>query len=300
MAESQQEPKKTRDNFPESVRERLAAEVGYRCSLPDCGAPTIGPSATEPKGVNNSGVAAHITAAAPKGPRYDSSLTPEERASHENGVHCCPKHARIVDNDPSAYSVAQLRQWKADAIDLQRRAHSTGDIDPNGRIKLARATRNDIASRAMKAAIRCRAAVMTGFYTADEAKNIRRVPSNQSQTINLMVEKWASEMTRALADANEALMDMRVHWDARTDTPPGLIALVDLIAILEEWRMKFFENMQRILDQPHTKRDNFGPCDWNGVFTGDAAQRKALQDAIDAASSKVERWAAPYIVSRDA
>lgn len=69
MIADPEERASTRDNFSEATKARLAAEVGYRCSLPDSGAPTIGPSETEPKGFSNSGIAAHITAAASNGPQ---------------------------------------------------------------------------------------------------------------------------------------------------------------------------------------------------------------------------------------
>lgn len=34
------------------------------------------------------GIAAHITAAAPGGPRYNAAMTPEERSSIDNGFGC--------------------------------------------------------------------------------------------------------------------------------------------------------------------------------------------------------------------
>jgi hypothetical protein len=291
--------KKSRDNFTETVRDRLAAEVGHRCSLPDCNAPTIGPNSTEPRGFSNSGVAAHISAAAAGGPRYDPSLTVAERSGHENGIHCCAKHSRIVDNDPTAYTVQQLRAWKAEAIDLQRRAHSTGDIDPNGRIKLARATRHDVASRVMKASLRCRAAILTGLVVADQAKNIRRVSSAPTPVIKGYIEKWTEELTRALDEANEVLMDARIQWGIKNGVPAGLDGLASLMGNLEEWRLKFIDNVQRIVNIPHTPRANFGPCDWTAVFNGDLAQRELLKRAIDVDSAKVEAWAEEFIVSRN-
>jgi hypothetical protein len=72
--------------------------------------PTIGPD-----GANNSasiGVAAHITAAANGGPRYDPSLNPEERAAAENGIWLCQTCSRLVDVDVASFSEDQLREWK--------------------------------------------------------------------------------------------------------------------------------------------------------------------------------------------
>jgi hypothetical protein len=57
-------------------------------------------------------VAAHITAASPGGPRYDPSLTPEERKSAGNGIWLCQACAKMVDNDEIRYTKPLLIQWK--------------------------------------------------------------------------------------------------------------------------------------------------------------------------------------------
>ena len=100
-----------RDDFPITVKETLAKRVGYRCSNPECRQPTSGPQEDPTKAVNI-GVAAHITAASPDGPRYDESLTAEQRKSHDNGIWLCQNHAKLVDNDSVRYSPALLREWK--------------------------------------------------------------------------------------------------------------------------------------------------------------------------------------------
>lgn len=68
----------------------------------------------------NLGVAAHITAAAPGGPRYDASLTPEQRSSIENAIWLCQNCAKLIDNDPARFPVALLREWKAKAEEEAR------------------------------------------------------------------------------------------------------------------------------------------------------------------------------------
>jgi hypothetical protein len=100
-----------RDDFSEPVKLGLAKRAGFRCSNPDCRQPTSGPQSQE-SGAVNIGVAAHITAAAPGGPRYDSELTPEERRSAANGVWLCQTCARLPDVDVSGYSSELLREWK--------------------------------------------------------------------------------------------------------------------------------------------------------------------------------------------
>jgi hypothetical protein len=58
------------------------------------------------------GVAAHITAAAPGGPRYDSTFSAAQRKSAENGIWLCANCARLIDSDSAKYTVALLHEWK--------------------------------------------------------------------------------------------------------------------------------------------------------------------------------------------
>jgi hypothetical protein len=94
------------------VKRALCNRVANRCSF--CEAVTSGPQDDESKAVNI-GVAAHITAASPAGPRYDPALTPEERRHASNGIWLCQNHAKMIDNDDSRYSASVIREWKAEA-----------------------------------------------------------------------------------------------------------------------------------------------------------------------------------------
>ncbi|WP_428174261.1 hypothetical protein [Comamonas sp.] len=102
-----------RHNFSKSVINTLAERVTYRCSRPDCDVSTIGPA--QDGGTSNTGTAAHITAASPGGPRYDPTLTPEQRKSAENGIWLCAIHGREIDSDKTRYTVDELKQWKSSA-----------------------------------------------------------------------------------------------------------------------------------------------------------------------------------------
>jgi len=104
----------SRDEFSELTKRILAARVANRCSNPDCRAQTSGPQIDDSKAVNV-GVAAHITAAALGGPRYDPTLSSEQRSDIFNGVWLCQNCAKLVDNDPNLYSADILRKWKQDA-----------------------------------------------------------------------------------------------------------------------------------------------------------------------------------------
>jgi hypothetical protein len=103
-----------RDDFPESVKRVLAKRVGYRCTHPECRALTTGPH-TEPGKNVSVGVAAHITAAAEGGPRYNSSLTAEERRAADNGIWMCQTHGTLVDRDEARFAESVLRDWKNQA-----------------------------------------------------------------------------------------------------------------------------------------------------------------------------------------
>jgi hypothetical protein len=104
----------TRDEFPQQVVRALQERVGNRCSSPDCRRLTSGPNFA-PEKATRIGVAAHITAAAPGGPRYDPSLTSEERRSIHNGIWLCQSCARLIDVDPTRYSVLRLLKWRQEA-----------------------------------------------------------------------------------------------------------------------------------------------------------------------------------------
>jgi hypothetical protein len=103
-----------RDEFSASIKETLSKRVALRCSNPACLAPTSGPHSSPSKSVNL-GVASHITAAAAGGPRYDGTLSTEQRASSENAIWLCQRCAKLVDNDCTRFTVQVLQKWKFQA-----------------------------------------------------------------------------------------------------------------------------------------------------------------------------------------
>ena len=104
-----------RDDFPAPVKRLLAERVGRLCSKPDCLRPTIGPRLGS-EGIVSTGVAAHITAAAPGGPRFDKNLNPQERRSYGNGIWLCANHAHQVDHDKNHFTEDMLHDWKRMAV----------------------------------------------------------------------------------------------------------------------------------------------------------------------------------------
>jgi hypothetical protein len=103
-----------RDDFSVKIKELLSKRVGSRCSNPSCKQLTSGPQENPDKAVNI-GVAAHITAASPDGPRFDETISPQKRSSSENGIWLCQNCAKLIDNDPSKYPTELLLNWRKGA-----------------------------------------------------------------------------------------------------------------------------------------------------------------------------------------
>jgi len=102
--------KSKRDNFKAKTKEVLGKRAGFQCSI--CKSITVGPSMESITSTNNIGVAAHITAAAPGGARYDSSLKSEERSNISNGIWLCQNHAALIDRDIINWTVEKLLDTK--------------------------------------------------------------------------------------------------------------------------------------------------------------------------------------------
>lgn len=107
-----------RDDFTQKVKDELAKQVAHRCSNPEHRIITIGPSERDKS--NSIGEAAHICAASEGGPRYDRSMTREERKSIENGIWLYANCAKDIDRDVQRFTVESLKQWKASAITIAR------------------------------------------------------------------------------------------------------------------------------------------------------------------------------------
>lgn len=105
----------SRDDFTRSTRETIARRSGYRCAFPNCRRLTIMPNPEDTALSVSTGIGAHICGAAPGGPRYDPSMTPEERASVANGIWLCGACSMVVDRLPDAFPVDTLRYWKQNA-----------------------------------------------------------------------------------------------------------------------------------------------------------------------------------------
>lgn len=120
-----------RDDFSQKTKIELSQRVAYHCSNPECRRHTVGPKA-KIDGTVSIGVAAHIGAAAPGGPRYAPLQTAEQRRHSSNGIWLCQSCSKLIDSDETYYSVSLLYEWK-EAAEKQARielARGTNSLDP--------------------------------------------------------------------------------------------------------------------------------------------------------------------------
>lgn len=116
-----------RDDFTQGTIRKVAGRVGYRCSFPGCNIITIGASMENTSKVSVTGVAAHICAAAKGGPRYNASMTSDERRGSDNCIWMCQTHSKLIDTDEKTYTVELLNKWKKDAEEEAAKALANPD-----------------------------------------------------------------------------------------------------------------------------------------------------------------------------
>ena len=80
---------RTRDDFSKSVVDGLAKRAAFICSNPDFRTLTVGAAERDDETFGYIGKAAHICAAAVVGPRYDATMSSDERKSGSNGILLC-------------------------------------------------------------------------------------------------------------------------------------------------------------------------------------------------------------------
>lgn len=106
---------KRQDDFKQDIKNKLAERAAYICSNPSCNRMTIGPDNSNLQKSTKAGIASHICAASPGGPRYDISQTPATRQNISNGIWLCGTCSILIDkNQGYDYPADHLRKWKAD------------------------------------------------------------------------------------------------------------------------------------------------------------------------------------------
>lgn len=106
--------KNERDDFTKKLIEDIEMRAAHICSNPGCYSLTRCPSDANHAKSIYTGKVAHITAASKNGPRYDPSLTTEQRASAENAIFLCSNCADMIDkNNGTDFPIELLKEWKA-------------------------------------------------------------------------------------------------------------------------------------------------------------------------------------------
>lgn len=105
-----EEADKSRQYKPSTVR-RLDTLSGNECAHPDCNRKLIAED-----GISIVSKICHIAAASKNGPRYDVSMTIDERRGFDNLLLLCDEHHVMIDNkeNEGIYPTPLLKKWKSD------------------------------------------------------------------------------------------------------------------------------------------------------------------------------------------
>ena len=112
-------PNHKRHDFLDKTKRLLRENVTNLCSNPNCRVLTMA-SKIDGCSSSNVGVAAHICAAAPGGPRYKLEQAEAERKHYDNGIWLCTTCSRLIDVDDDSYSEELLHGWKSQTLDYVR------------------------------------------------------------------------------------------------------------------------------------------------------------------------------------
>jgi len=204
--------RKNRDDFSKDTVIQIAKRAGWLCSFPTCHTPTVG-ATSDGEGEINIGTAAHISAAAPGGPRYDENMTQEERSSAKNGIWMCRDHGKAIDSRDPEFTVERLREWKKQA-----------EMDSWRRVLRNETARGPMVAADMQLAARIRAAAEADLKVFQQTA---KWPST-SVALTLKVDGFSEPVTTdALADAVTTLDDLILV------APPGMGKTTTLFQIAE-------------------------------------------------------------------
>jgi len=114
-----------RHKVPPRVEKNLALRSGNACAYPSCGKELTLDPAHPDDDSKVIGKAAHIAAASPGGPRYDPTMTDQQRSSIDNLLFLCGDHHDAVDSQLSHHTTEFLQDAKRTHEALVRRSVRT-------------------------------------------------------------------------------------------------------------------------------------------------------------------------------
>ena len=242
-----------RDDFSQATKDLLAERVGRRCSNPGCRQATSGPH-EEPQRAVNVGVAGHITAAAPGGPRFDPTLTPQQRVAPENGIWLCAFCGRLVDADDWRFSVAGLKKWKVIAEDFARGAlENRGDLTAESTTTFVKAERlmpdlllemrADLKAHFASAAVH--PAIRVGVIAFGAAREWReRAQKEAEQMLSAITPNsaftwtWTHRRLRDRGDTPPAFAPLSIFPFPPEDVADLILGFVDVVVRLDIARLE--------------------------------------------------------------
>lgn len=101
---------------------RLFALSGNNCAFPGCALPIVDKAGTV------TGEICHITARSPGGPRYDQSLSDQDRNGSGNLLLLCGHHHKVIDSQYQIYTVDVLLDMKSVHEKVAGRPEQASDI----------------------------------------------------------------------------------------------------------------------------------------------------------------------------
>ena len=98
-------------DFIQKTIDTLAKRAAFKCSNPDCRAPTVGPN-SDPQKSTVIGEAAHIFGARSGSKRFNPQMSDMARAEITNAIWLCRNCHKLIDTDEISYSSEILFAWR--------------------------------------------------------------------------------------------------------------------------------------------------------------------------------------------
>jgi hypothetical protein len=111
-------------SYTPNTLKRLFALSGNQCAFPGCALALVNES-----NAANSNIC-HIEAAEPGGQRYNSNMSPKQRADYPNLILLCHSHHKVTD-DETIYTVERLKAMKIDHLASRMRVKQPLKTSPS-------------------------------------------------------------------------------------------------------------------------------------------------------------------------
>ncbi|WP_422647330.1 hypothetical protein [Actinoalloteichus caeruleus] len=212
-------------NYSEPTRKALFALSLGRCYEPDCQEQVVR-MASDGTAVVLAEIS-HICAAQKGGPRYDASMTDDDRRAFPNLLLLCTYHHKLVDGEVTSiqYSVETLTDWKTAregqmAVDLQ-------GLTEDGLEDLLGSTLNDIIGE-------------TKVELTKAINDVEQVSRESANLLRVLVDETFkrphldAESVVSLAHSANALQGMMDYVPMLERSSSSLDALRDYVVLLQQ------------------------------------------------------------------